>query len=83
MSTLLERLEAIATHDYRISFLAHIPDTASEAAATIRQLQAENERLRGGLEHIAGDERPDHGAHCDCSACVAAALLTPAQEGEG
>jgi len=35
---LLPRLEQIAGHDWRISFLAHTSDTAHEAAQLIREL---------------------------------------------
>lgn len=41
---LLQRLDAIAKHDWRVSFLAHTSDTAAEAAARLRGLLSDINR---------------------------------------
>lgn len=40
MAGIIERLGAVAQHDWRISFLAHTSDTAKEAIARIMELES-------------------------------------------
>lgn len=39
--TLIERLNQIAEHDWRVSLLGHASDTAAEAVVRITELEAE------------------------------------------
>lgn len=43
MSDLVERLRQIGEHDWRVSILAHTPDTANEAADELTRLRADHE----------------------------------------
>ena len=46
MSELMERLQVIADHDWRVCHIAHTSDTAREAKARIEALEYENEAMR-------------------------------------
>jgi len=52
MSTLVERLDQIAKHDWRVSLLAHTSDTADEAKRTIVALEAENATLKAERDEL-------------------------------
>ena len=51
MSDLVERLQVIADHDWRVCHIAHTSDTAREAKARIEALEA---GLDGLLEAASG-----------------------------
>jgi hypothetical protein len=44
--SLIERLNQIAEHDWRVSLLGHVSDTAAEAVVRITELEAAEQRAR-------------------------------------
>jgi len=58
MSDLTERLLSGVTASNGVDIA---PETIIEAAARIASLEAELDRVRGALENIAGDEKPELG----------------------